>query len=183
MQIGTQNRSNKLYIQAKKWPKTALIGEGHYVRAFWYRNFDQAVDPAKGVPAAWRYIIPADATPETTDWKRFLETAEHKNIPFERTLLPVAQLLGLLWRHLHRSVGAPDRHQELRRGKDRSHFLYGFGWYLPVGRRREDDREVPDTLSALYEYPDRFHLNYSSSSGTTSRVTVKSSWARKAPSR
>jgi hypothetical protein len=24
-----------------------------------------------------------------------------------------------------------------------------------------DDRDVPDTLSALYEYPDRFHINYS----------------------
>ncbi len=24
-----------------------------------------------------------------------------------------------------------------------------------------DDREVPDTLSAIYEYPDRFHINYS----------------------
>jgi hypothetical protein len=27
--------------------------------------------------------------------------------------------------------------------------------------RYKDNREVPDTLSALYEYPDRFHLNYS----------------------
>ena len=24
-----------------------------------------------------------------------------------------------------------------------------------------DDREVPDTLSAIYEYPDKFHINYS----------------------
>jgi predicted dehydrogenase len=28
-------------------------------------------------------------------------------------------------------------------------------------KRFKDDREVPDTLSALYEYPDQFHLNYS----------------------
>ena len=24
-----------------------------------------------------------------------------------------------------------------------------------------DDRDVPDTLSAIYEYPDKFHINYS----------------------
>jgi predicted dehydrogenase len=26
----------------------------------------------------------------------------------------------------------------------------------------DEDREVPDTFSAIYEYPDRFHINYSS---------------------
>jgi len=26
---------------------------------------------------------------------------------------------------------------------------------------KTDDRDVPDTLSAIYEYPDRFHINYS----------------------
>jgi hypothetical protein len=28
-------------------------------------------------------------------------------------------------------------------------------------REKGDNREVPDTLSALYEYPGQFHLNYS----------------------
>ena len=84
VQVGTQNRSNKLYIRAKKMAEDGLIGECHYVRAFWYRNFDPTQDPATGVPAAWRYIIPPDATPQNTDWKRFLETAEHKNLPFDK---------------------------------------------------------------------------------------------------
>ena len=65
VQVGTQNRSNKLYIQAKKMVEDGLIGECHYVRAFWYRNFDPLQDPATGVPAAWRYIIPPDASPKT----------------------------------------------------------------------------------------------------------------------
>ena len=26
---------------------------------------------------------------------------------------------------------------------------------------KDDDRDVPDTLSAIYDYPDRFHINYS----------------------
>ena len=35
------------------------------------------------------------------------------------------------------------------------------GIYQWTKNEFKDDREVPDTLSALYEYPDRFHLNYS----------------------
>ncbi len=30
-----------------------------------------------------------------------------------------------------------------------------------IYRWTQDDREVPDCLSAIYEYPDRFHINYS----------------------
>ena len=48
VQVGTQNRSNKLYIQAKKMFDDGLIGDVHYVRAFWYRNFDPNVDPITG---------------------------------------------------------------------------------------------------------------------------------------
>jgi predicted dehydrogenase len=30
-----------------------------------------------------------------------------------------------------------------------------------IYRWTKDDREVPDTFSAVYEYPDKFHINYS----------------------
>jgi len=163
VQVGTQNRSSKLYIQAKKMVEDGLIGECHYVRAFWYRNFNPQQDPATGVPAAWRYIIPADATAENTDWKRFLEAAEHKNIPFDKNRY-------FQWRNYWDYSGGIST-DLLVHQTDISNFVVGKtvpnscmasgGIYQWTKAEFKDDREVPDTLSALYEYPDRFHLNYS----------------------
>ena len=55
-----------------------------------------------------------------------------------------------------------------------------YRWTAP-----DDDREVPDTLSAIYDYPDsKFHLNYSpATSATPTSATASSSWATRAPSR
>jgi hypothetical protein len=162
VQVGTQNRSNKLYIRAKQMFEDGLIGECHYVRAFWYRNFDPNQDPTTGVPAAWRYIIPADANEQNTDWKRFLEAAEHKNIPFDKNRY-------FQWRNYWDYSGGISTDLLVTRptsatssSKDRTELLHGVRRHLPVDQVEfKDDREVPDTLSALYEYPDRFHLNYS----------------------
>ena len=121
------------------------------------------LDPATGVPAAWRYIIPPDASPENTDWKRFLETAEHKNIPFDKNRY-------FQWRNYWDYSGGISTDLLVHQtdisnfvvGKNRSELLHGIGRYLQWTKTGfKDDREVPDTLSALYEYPDRFHLNYS----------------------
>ncbi len=162
VQVGTQNRSNKLYIQAKKMFDDGVIGDVHYVRAFWYRNFDPAVDPITGTPMAWRYPIPQDANPENTDWKRFLETAEHKNIPFSKERY-------FQWRNYWDYSGGIST-DLLVHQTDISNFVLNkilptscvaSGGIYQWGRNEKDDREVPDTLSALYEYPDKFHLNYS----------------------
>lgn len=164
VQVGTQNRSNKLYIQAKKMVEDGLIGECHYTRAFWYRNFDPTVDPTKAVPAAWRYIIPADATEQNTDWKRFLEHADNKNLKFDKGRY-------FQWRNYWDYSGGIST-DLLVHQTDITNFVVGslvkadlplscmasggiYQWGAP------DDREVPDTLSALYEYPNKFHLNYS----------------------
>ena len=68
VQVGTQNRSSSLYKKAKELVKQGMIGDVHYVRAFWYRN-SLPDDPA------WRYVIPPEATPQNTDWNRFQGTA------------------------------------------------------------------------------------------------------------
>src|ERR1051325_793752 len=67
-QVGTQNRSSSLYKKAKEMVQQGMVGDVHFVRAFWYRN---------GLPnePSWRYVIPAEATPDNTDWLKFLGTA------------------------------------------------------------------------------------------------------------
>jgi predicted dehydrogenase len=154
VQVGTQNRSNKLYIRAKEMYEQGMIGEVHYVRAFWYRNFD----PTAPVPAAWRYVIPPDASESNSDWNRFLGNAPKR--PFDKHRY-------YQWRNYWDYSGGIST-DLLVHQTDISNFVLGktlpstcmasggiYMWGKP------DDREVPDTMSALYEYPDNFHLNYS----------------------
>jgi predicted dehydrogenase len=154
VQVGTQNRSNKLYIEAKKMFDDGVIGEVHNVRAFWYRNFD----PSAAIPAAWRYVIPEDASVENADWARFLGDAPKRAFDTHRYFQ---------WRNYWDYSGgiATDL---LVHQTDITNFVVNkvlptscvasggiYAWGPP------DDREVPDTMSAIYEYPeDKFHLNY-----------------------
>jgi predicted dehydrogenase len=158
VQVGTQNRANKLYLEAKKMVEDGAIGDVHYVRAFWYRNFD----PKAPVPAAWRYVIPSDTTPENTDWARFLEHADNQKIPFNKNRY-------FQWRNYWDYSGGIST-DLLVHQTDISNFVIGsvIKAELPLSCMASggvyawpDDREVPDTLSALYEYPNKFHLNYS----------------------
>lgn len=152
VQVGTQNRSNSLYIMAKTMVSQGLIGDCHYVRAFWYRSA-----LANGAPA-WRYNIPADATPENTDYNRFVGPAP--KTPFNKNRY-------FQWR-LYWDYSGGISTDLLVHQTDISNFVMGktvpktcvasggvYRW------TENDDRDVPDTLSALYEYPDKFHINYS----------------------
>ena len=154
VQVGTQNRSNTLYIRAKEMFEQGMIGEVHYVRAFWYRNFD----PTAPIPAAWRYVIPPDADESNSDWNKFLGSAPKR--PFDKHRY-------YQWRNYWDYSGGIST-DLLVHQTDISNFVLGkvlpttcmasggiYMWGKP------DDREVPDTLSALYEYPDNFQLNYS----------------------
>ena len=125
-QVGTQNRSSSLYKKAKELIQQGMVGDVHFVRAFWYRN---------GLPnePSWRYVIPAEANPQNTDWTRFLGTAT-KRAWDAAPLLPMAALLGLLGRHLHRPAGAPDRHRQFHALQDRAEELHGERRHLPVDR-------------------------------------------------
>lgn len=156
VQIGTQNRSNKLYIQAKKMYEDGMLGEVHYVRAFWYRNFD----PSAAVPAAWRYVIPAGASESNSDWGRFLGPASKRPWDIKRYYQ---------WRNywdyssgistdllVHQTDAA-----NFVLNRDVPNTCMASGGIYMWGSDKGDDREVPDTLSALYEYPNKFHLNYS----------------------
>src|ERR1039457_3289349 len=77
VQVGTQLRNLSLYKKAKELVRQGMIGNVHYVRANDYRN---------GLPndPVWRYAIPPDATPENTDWARFLGPAPKRPWSRER---------------------------------------------------------------------------------------------------
>ncbi len=149
VQVGTQNRSSSLYKKAKELVQQGIIGDVHYVRAFWYRN-SLPDDPA------WRYVIPAEATPQNTDFKRFLGTAPQHDWSPERYFQ---------WRLYWDYSGGISTdllvHQTdivnfmLNKTVPKSCMASG-GIY-----RWHDDRDTPDTFSAIYEYADNFHINYS----------------------
>jgi len=153
VQVGTQNRSNTLYIKAKQMVADGLIGNVHYVRAFWYRN------AAPGQPAPWRnYEIPADATPANTDWEKFLGPAPQRPFSKERYYQ-----WRLYWDYsggistdllVHQTdITNFVCHKHVPESCMASGGIYRWG--------EPDDREVPDTLSALYDYKEPFHINYS----------------------
>src|SRR5271157_4644986 len=152
VQVGTQNRSSSLYKKAKELIQQGYIGDVHYARAFWYRN-SLSNDPA------WRYVIPPEATPQNTDWNRFLGTA---------TKRPWDNRRYFQWRLYWDYSGGISTdllvHQTdivnfmLDKTVPRSCMTSG-GIYRWTDKT--DDREVPDTLSAIYDYPDQFQINYS----------------------
>lgn len=153
-QVGTQNRSNKLYQAAKDLIGEGKIGDVHYVRAFWYRNF---TEKQLAAPRPWRYVIPEDTNPSNTDFKRFLGDAPNRPFSKERYFQ---------WRN-YWDYSSGISTDLLVHQTDISNFILNNP--LPTQcmasggiYRWNDGREVPDCISAIYEYPNKFHLNYSS---------------------
>ena len=152
VQVGTQNRSSSLYKKAKELIQQGMVGDVHFVRAFWYRN---------GLPnePSWRYVIPAEATPQNTDWNRFLGTAPKREWDPHRYFQ---------WRLYWDYSGGISTdllvHQTdivnfmLSKTVPKSCMASG-GIYRWTDKG--DDRDVPDTLSAIYDYSDKMQLNYS----------------------
>jgi predicted dehydrogenase len=151
VQVGTQNRSSTLYKKAKELIQQGMIGDVHFVRAFWYRN-SLPNDPA------WRYVIPAEATPQNTDWNKFLGNAPKMSWSPERYFQ---------WRLYWDYSGGISTdllvHQTdivnymLDKTVPQSCMASGgiYRW------TEKDDRDVPDTFSAIYEYAGNLQINYS----------------------
>ncbi len=152
VQVGTQNRSSTLYKKAKEMYEQGMLGEVHYVRAFWYRN-SAADNPA------WRYAIPPEANEQNSDWDKFLGPAPKRPFDLHRYYQ---------WR-LYWDYSGGISTDLLVHQTDIVNFVCGktlpsscmasggiYRWTA-----KDDDRDVPDTLSAIYDCPDRFHINYS----------------------
>ena len=152
VQVGTQNRSSSLYKKAKEYVQQGLIGDVHYVRAFWYRN-------SPSDQPAWRYVIPADTNPQNTDWDRFLGPAPKR--PFDKHRY-------FQWR-LYWDYSGGISTDLLVHQTDIVNFMLSktvptscmasgaiYRW-----TDANDDRDTPDTFSAIYEYPGKLQINYS----------------------
>lgn len=148
-QVGTQRRSSKIYMKAKEIYESGVLGDVVYARAYWYRNgLDD--DPA------WRYDIPADANPDNTDFGRFL--GEAPKVEFDKSRY-------FQWRLFWDYSGGIST-DLLVHQTDAIHMITGRTYCKSVMctggvHAWRDGREVPDTITAGFEYPNHFHINYS----------------------
>lgn len=149
-QVGTQRRSAKIYQKAKEIYESGILGKVVYARAFWYRN-SAPTEPA------WRYGIPPESTPGNTDYEKFLGSAPKTDFNKQRYFQ---------WR-LYWDYSGGISTDLLVHQTDAIHMITGRHYCESVictgGIHcwTEDDREVPDTITAGFEYPGHFHINYS----------------------
>ncbi len=152
LQVGTQRRSSLLYQKAREIYQSGRLGKVTFVRAFWYRN-SHPDEPQ------WRYTIPPDANESNADFGKFLGPASKR--PFS---LPRYFQWRLYWDYsggistdllVHQTDAA---HLVLGAHAPKSVIASGGHYYWD--QLDKEPREVPDTLTAAYEY-DTFHINYS----------------------
>ncbi|MGL1887141.1 MAG: Gfo/Idh/MocA family oxidoreductase [Reichenbachiella sp.] len=138
--VGSQGMSSLGNEKAKELLAEGAIGDINYAEGFWARHSPSG---------AWQYPIPADASEQTVDWKKF--TANTKNRPFDplrffrwRNYLDYGTgMSGDLFVHLFSSL----------------HFItnsLGPTQVSAMGGLRywKDGREVPDVLLGMFQYPD-----------------------------
>jgi predicted dehydrogenase len=140
VQVGSQRRSSIVYAKAKEIYDSGYLGQVTAIEAWVDRN------DASG---AWVYPIPPDASEQTIDWNTFLGSAPKR--PFDakrffrwRCYQDYGEgLTGDLYVHLLTGI----------------HYITGIT--APPERaaamgdifRWTEDRDVPDLIWTLYEYP------------------------------
>jgi predicted dehydrogenase len=149
VQVGSQGVSGALQQKAKEMIRSGKLGQVTMIRAAYNRN------TASG---AWIYPIPPDASPETVDWERFLGPAPKRPFNLERFFRwrcyddysggIATDLFVHLCTTIHYLMDAKAPARVVALGE-----LY----------RWKESREVPDTLNAILEYPEKFAVNLSSS--------------------
>src|SRR5579883_1879642 len=146
VQIGTQQKSGPHFIEAKqRFIDSGQIGKVSLVRTWWIANRGYLRRP----PAAFCY------NSQELDWNRFLGSAPRR--PFE------AQRYFGWYAYRDYSTGQPGG--LLVHTADVAHFFLNLSAPLAVvasGGIFEfpDDRETPDTISILAEYPQRVVVTF-----------------------
>lgn len=148
VQVGSQGISSQTQIKAREMIQAGKIGRVTMVRAAYNRN------TASG---AWIYPIPPDASPATVDWDMFLGPAPKRPFSLDRFFRwrcyedysggIATDLFVHLCTTIHYLMNAKAPSKVMAMGQ-----LY----------RWKESRDVPDTLNALFEYPEGFSVNLSS---------------------
>jgi predicted dehydrogenase len=147
VQVGSQGMSSALQRRAREMVQSGKLGKVTIIRAAYNRN------TASG---AWIYPIPPDASPQTVNWEMFLGPAPKRPFSLERFFRwrcyedysggIATDLFVHLCTTIHYIMNANMPSRVVAMGQ-----LY-----------RWKDREVPDTLNAILEYPEGFVVNLSS---------------------
>ncbi len=139
-QAGSQRVSSILYAKAREIYASGRLGEVHSIDAQWNRN-----SPG----GAWVYPVPADASPQTVDWDKFIQDApQHAFDPvrFFRWRLFSDYSSGLggdLFVHMLSGIFAITGLNSAPARAMSSGGLYHY----------KDGREFPDLLETIYDFP------------------------------
>lgn len=140
MQVGSQRVSSIVYAKAKELLKAGEIGKLNMVNAVYDRQ---------SAIGAWEYTMPADASPETVDWNKYVEGMN--KIPFDPK--------KFFWWRNYRAFGtgvAGDLFVHLLSG---THFITGSKGPNKIFSSGQlsywkDGRDVPDVMTGIVQYPD-----------------------------
>lgn len=139
-QVGSQGMSSLGNEKAKELLKQGAIGTLNYAEAFYARMSPEG---------AWQYHIPADASPATVDWGRYLAIAPQR--PFD-------PLRFFRWRN-YRDYGTGVSGDLFVHVFSSLHYITGSlgpNKIMATGGLRywKDGREVPDIMLGTFDYPD-----------------------------
>ena len=145
LQVGSQGMSSLGNEKAKELYESGAIGQLNYVEGFWARNTPGG---------AWQYDIPADASAQNVDWKKFLK--DKLNLPFDPKrffrwrcfrdygtgvggdlfvlLAPLAKVPGLLAYYETGLFRAEDDYRGPDQQFQRAFQGYGYRWFTLLER-------------------------------------------------
>ena len=140
MQVGSQRVSSLIYAKANELYKSGEIGKLNMVNAIYDRQ------DALG---AWQYTMPADASPETVDWGRYIAGMEKIQYDAKK----------FFWWRNYRAFGtgvAGDLFVHLLSG---THVITGSKGPESIYAAGQlcywkDGRDVPDVMTGIMQYPE-----------------------------
>jgi predicted dehydrogenase len=140
MQVGSQRVSSILYAKAREIYKSGEIGKLNMVNATYDRQ---------NALGAWQYTMPADASPKTVDWDRYI--AGNRKISYDPK--------KFFWWRNYRAFGtgvAGDLFVHLLSG---THTITGSKGPIKIFSSGQlsywkDERDVPDVMTGIMQYPE-----------------------------